>query len=133
MRGGRGALCGDDGSAVVEFVLVGSLLVVLAVAVVQLALALHVRNTLSDAAAEGARYASLADATPAAGAQRAVELAAAALGDAYPVEARGEETTRLGFPAVSVTVTAPLPVIGLIGPAGTLVLDGHAAREPRLG
>ena len=43
-----------------EFTLVGVLLTVLALAVVQLALALHVRNTLLDAAAEGARYAALA-------------------------------------------------------------------------
>lgn len=123
----------DEGSAVVEFVLVGSLLVILALGVVQLALALHVRNTLTDAAAEGARYASLADASAAAGAERTLELAAAALGTGYPVESRGEETSELGYPAVRVIVTAPLPVIGLVGPAATLVLDGHAAREPRLG
>lgn len=123
----------DDGSAVVEFVLVGSLLVLLALGVVQLALALHVRNTLTDAAAEGARYASLADASADAGAERTRELAAEALGRGYPVEAQGEETSELGYPAVRVIVRAPLPVLGLVGPAGTLVLDGHAAREPRLG
>ncbi|MDQ2661335.1 MAG: pilus assembly protein, partial [Actinomycetota bacterium] len=48
----------ERGSAVAEFTLVGILLTVLALAVVQLALALHVRNTMLDAAAEGARYAA---------------------------------------------------------------------------
>jgi hypothetical protein len=81
----------------------------------------------------GARYASLADASAAAGAERTRELAAEALGSGYPVESHGEETSELGYPAVRVVVTAPLPVIGLVGPAGTLVLDGHAAREPHRG
>ncbi|WP_414172598.1 TadE/TadG family type IV pilus assembly protein [Clavibacter tessellarius] len=43
----------DRGSAPAEFVMVGALLVVLALSVVQLALALHVRTTVLDAAAEG--------------------------------------------------------------------------------
>ncbi|WP_395983304.1 TadE/TadG family type IV pilus assembly protein, partial [Clavibacter michiganensis] len=43
--------------------MVGALLVVLALSVVQLALALHVRTTVLDAAAEGARTAALAGAT----------------------------------------------------------------------
>ena len=49
----------EEGSAVAEFSLVGVLLTALLLAVVQLALALHVRNTVLDAAAEGARYAAL--------------------------------------------------------------------------
>ena len=42
----------------------------LTLAVVQLALALHVRNTVIDAAAEGARFASLAGSSPADGVAR---------------------------------------------------------------
>ena len=53
-----------------EFVLVGVLLTALLLAVVQLALALHVRNTVLDAAAEGARYAALAGSSAEAGVQR---------------------------------------------------------------
>ncbi|MET0782884.1 MAG: TadE/TadG family type IV pilus assembly protein, partial [Leifsonia flava] len=60
----------ERGSAVVEFTLVSVLLTTLALAVVQLALALHVRNTVIDAAAEGARYAALADNTLADGEER---------------------------------------------------------------
>ena len=45
----------DDGSAVVDFTLVGILLTFLFLALLQLGLALHVRNTLVASAAEGAR------------------------------------------------------------------------------
>lgn len=65
----RGRSCcepGDRGSAPVEFVLVGALLTLLTVSVLQFALALHVRSTLIDAAAEGARHAALADSSLAA-------------------------------------------------------------------
>ena len=51
----------DDGSAVVEFVLVSVLVLVLLLGVVQVALALHVRSLAIDAAAEGARVAARAD------------------------------------------------------------------------
>ncbi|WP_307807351.1 TadE/TadG family type IV pilus assembly protein [Naasia sp. SYSU D00948] len=44
----------DDGSAPAEFVMVGAVLVLLVLSVLQLGLALHVRNTVTDAAAEGA-------------------------------------------------------------------------------
>jgi len=51
----------ERGAAVVDFVMVGALTTVFFLAVVQLALVLHVRNTLIDAAASGARYGTLAD------------------------------------------------------------------------
>src|SRR5215207_3315744 len=55
------AEAGERGSAVVDFVLVGSLLTLFFLAIIQLTLVLHVRNTLIDAAASGARYGTLAD------------------------------------------------------------------------
>jgi Flp pilus assembly protein TadG len=64
----------DRGSAPAEFVMVGALLVVLALSVIQLALALHVRTTVLDAAAEGARTAALAGATRADGVERTRDL-----------------------------------------------------------
>ena len=51
----------ERGAAVVDFVLIGALLTLLFLAIVQLTLVLHVRNTLIDAAASGARYGTLAD------------------------------------------------------------------------
>ena len=55
------SLGGEEGSAAAEFVMVGALLTVLTLAIMQLGLAQLVRNTVLDAAAEGARYAALAD------------------------------------------------------------------------
>lgn len=105
--------------------MVSALLVALALAVVQLALALHVRNTLVDAAAEGARFSSLADASLAEGEERTRQLIAAALGD-YPVEVEARSSEG----AVEIVVVAPLPLAGLLGPSRALEVSAHAALEP---
>ena len=57
--------------------MVGALLTVLFLGVLQLGLALHVRNTLTAAAAEGARYAANADRGPGEGVAWTQELVAA--------------------------------------------------------
>ncbi|MDU0348612.1 pilus assembly protein, partial [Actinomyces sp. MRS3W] len=44
----------DRGAAVVDFALVGVLVIAVSVALLQLTLGLHVRNVLTDAAGEGA-------------------------------------------------------------------------------
>jgi Flp pilus assembly protein TadG len=119
----------ETGSAVAEFVLVSILLTVLTLGVLQLALALLVRNTLVDAAAEGARFASLADASPADGVRRTRELIATAIGPAYAGDVTIARTDYRGHPAFEVTVRAPLPVIGLLGVADSLEVAGHAAIE----
>ncbi len=64
----------DDGSAVVDTVLVGALTTLLFASVLQLGFALHVRATLIDCAAEGARYGAMADRDPGEGAARAADL-----------------------------------------------------------
>jgi hypothetical protein len=114
---------------VVDFVLVGTLVVVLVVAVVQLALVLHVRNTLVDAAAQGARFAAAAGRDPADGVARTRELAAAELSPAYAGDVTAARVVAGGVALVEVTVRAPTPVVGLVGPAGTLVVRGHALVE----
>lgn len=119
----------DDGSAVVDFVLIGALTTVLFLAVLQLTLVLHVRSTLVDCAAEGARYGALADRTPADGAERARDLITMSLADSFAQDVDAEVVTIDGLEVVRVEVTAPLPVIGLLGPGGVLTVDGHALRE----
>jgi Flp pilus assembly protein TadG len=107
----------DEGSAVVEFTLVGVLLTILTLGVIQLGLALHVRNTVHDAAAEGARFAALADNVPADGVARTRQLITEAIGAEYATD-------------VSVgTVRTTLPVVGLLGVGGGLEVSGHAAVE----
>lgn len=119
----------DAGSAIVDFVLVGALTTFLFAGVLQLTLALHVRATLIDCAAEGARYGALADRTPDDGAARARELIAVSLAPGVAQDVVAEATTVDGVPVVRVEVTAALPVLGPLGPAGTLVVDGHAFEE----
>ena len=119
----------DEGSAVVDFVLVGALTTVLFLAVVQLALALHVRSTLVDCAAEGARYGSLGGHTPSDGAERTRELIAMSLAESYASDVTAEVVEVDGLEVVRVEVTAPLPVIGLLGPGDAMTVEGHALVE----
>jgi len=119
----------DRGSAPVEFVLVGVLLTFLALGVLQLALALHIRNTVLDAAAEGARYGALADNEPADAVPRTVDLISTAVGRGYATDVTVREGEWMGVPAVIVTVRTTLPLAGLLGPDRALEVEGHAARE----
>ncbi len=118
---------GERGAAVVDFALVGGLLTVIFIAIVQLALVLHVRNTLIDAAASGARYGTLADRDPQDAVARTEELIRGSLADAYGSDIAVGESTSGGVRTLEVVVRAPLPVIGLIGPAGVMEVRGHAA------
>jgi Flp pilus assembly protein TadG len=119
----------DEGSAVAEFVLVGALLTVLTLTVIQLGLALLIRNSLVDAAAEGARFGALADNSTAEGIARAEDLIETALGAGYARDVSSSLGSYLGHPAVVVTVRAPLPLFGLVGIEDGLEVSGHAAIE----
>jgi Flp pilus assembly protein TadG len=121
----RRRLADDEGSAPVDFVLVGLLLTALTLGVVQLGVAVYVRNVVHDAAVAGAHEAALADETTAAGVARARELIDRAVGAAYA----GDVTGAAGADAVEIVVRAPLPVFGLWGPAGAMEVRAHAPRE----
>ena len=109
--------------------LVGGLVTVLFVAVLQLTLVLHVRTVLVDCAAQGARYAAAAGRDPSEGIGRTVDLATAELSAGYARDVTARRTVLGGVDVVEVTVRAPMPVVGLVGPAGTLVVRGHAMVE----
>ena len=119
----------DGGSAVAEFVMVVSLLTVLILSVMQLALALHIRNTVLDAASEGARFATLAGNTPADGSLRTRDLISAALGGRFAVEVSASIEDVDGVSIVLMRVRAPLPLLGLLGPQDGLEVTGHGAME----
>jgi hypothetical protein len=91
--------------------MVVGLLTLLTLAVIQLGLALHVRNTLP------------------AGEQRTRDLIAAAVGPSYTHNVTATLDNYLGYPAIVVTVTAPLPVIGLVGFSDAQEVVGHAPSE----
>jgi hypothetical protein len=113
----------------VDFALVGGLLTVLFAAVLQLTLALHVHNTLVDCAAEGARFAALADRSPADGVDRARELIAMSLAPRFAENISSRQVVLDGVRVIEVEVVAPVPVVGLIGPSGTMTVTGHALDE----
>ena len=113
----------------VEFVLVGTLLSLLFVAVVQLAVLMHVRTTLIDCAGEGARYGALADRDPEAGVRRARELISADLSPSYAEDVEAARETVDGLATVVVRVRAPVPLVGLLGAGRVLVVEGHAQVE----
>lgn len=105
--------------------MVGLLLLTLMFGVMQLALALHVRNTLIDAASEGARFGALADRVPSEGAARTAELVRTALGSDYAdsITASSDGHT------VRVDVVAHIPLFGLFGFDRGIQVTGHAVRE----
>lgn len=109
--------------------MVGALLTVLTLAVLQFGLVLHIRNTVLDAAAEGARLASFADNDLNDGVARTTDLISVAIGPAFAHDVRADYDTYLGHSAVVITVRAPLPLLGLLGPNGLLEVSGHAAVE----
>ncbi|MHC6230434.1 TadE family protein [Arthrobacter sp. MMS24-T111] len=121
---------GEWGSAVVDFVLVGGLLTMFFLAIIQLTLVLHVRNTLIDAAASGARYGTLADRNSADAEERTRSLIGTALNPGFAGQVSAREVNLQGMRTLEVTVRSPLPVIGLIGPRAMLEVKGHAAIQP---
>lgn len=108
--------------------LVAPLVLLVAVAVVQVALVLHVRATLTTAAAEGARAAALAGADPAAGERRARAVAAEALSPDAVRDVRVRRVTEDGLPLMVVTLTAHPGLVTLLGPIDVTV-DGRALVE----
>jgi len=119
----------DGGSAVVDFTLVGILLTFLFVGLLQLGLALHVRNTLVASAAEGARYGANADRTPADGAAVTRQLIRDSLADSFADDVTSGTETVDGVLTVVIRVEARLPVFGLLGPPRAISVRGHAMEE----
>jgi Flp pilus assembly protein TadG len=120
---------GEAGAAVVDFSMVSVLLLAIFLGVVQLGLALHARNTLIACAAEGARYGARADAVPGAAVRRTEELVSASLSPRYARSVTSRESMFDGVRVVEVRVVAPVPVLGLLGPDGSLDVVGRAFEE----
>jgi hypothetical protein len=123
-----GRLREDRGSAVVEFALVTPLLLLVALAVLQATLALHVRSTLTAAAAEGARAGALAGSGLGVAEARTRDVLSDALGGDAAEDIRAARTRIDGVDVVRVQVTARLPLLGTLGPTA-LTVEGHAMAE----
>lgn len=118
----------DDGNAVAGFALVAPLVLAVSLAVLQVILTVHVRTTLTSAAAEGARAAARAGASLEHGEARALDLARRSLagGLVDGVVARRELAD--GLPVTAVEMTAQLPLLGMLAPMGMTVV-GRALTE----
>ena len=77
--------------------------------ILQVALVLHVRNTLTAAASEGARYAATARPRPDDGAARTRSRSSGALAGRFARDVTAREATVDGAPGVEVDVTAEVP------------------------
>jgi len=119
----------ESGSAVADFAMVSGLLSLLFLAVFQLGLALHIRNTLISCASEGARYGARANATPQDGVARASQMIRASLADRYADNVTATTTTVDGVQVVQVRIQAPLPVLGPLGPDRMLSVQARAFSE----
>ncbi|BEP14834.1 hypothetical protein acdb102_31450 [Acidothermaceae bacterium B102] len=121
----------DEGAAPVDFVLLAGLLTVLFLMLLQIGLALHVRNVLTSAAAEGARYGANADFADheAAAASQTRTIIATELATRFAANVSATTVNVGGAPVVEVDVSAPMPLVGLWGSARTIHVRGHALQE----
>ena len=123
----------ERGSAVVDFVLVGVLVVGLLLAVLQVAVYVHVRNVVVASAQEGARYAANADVPAGAGADRTLEVvsrATSARTAAGLTCASGQEVDGSGLTLVVVRCTGAVPTIfAALGGLLPLQATGRAVEE----
>jgi Flp pilus assembly protein TadG len=129
VRPSRGAR--DAGSAVVDFALVGALLVGVVLALLQLAIAVHVRTTVVASAAEGAREAATAGGSVGSGVRRTQQLLRDSLPASYSAHVTGWYEDVGGLRSAAVQVRTPLPVIGLVGPSADITVVAHSPVEPR--
>lgn len=119
----------ERGAAVADFTMVSVLVVGLFLAVLQLGLALHTRNTLISCASEGARLGARADAVAGQGTSRTQSLISASLSPRYSRHVTSRQTVVDGVRVVEVRVVAPVPVLGLLGPDDRLDVVGRAFLE----
>jgi Flp pilus assembly protein TadG len=116
------------GSAVVEFVLVAPLVALLALAVVQIALLLQARATLTAAATEGARAAALSGNDPAAGVRRAEQILDQNPGVSSVRRVSAHRALVDGLKVMTVQIDADVALLGYLGLA-PMTVEGHSLVE----
>ena len=124
---------GERGSAVVDFVMVSLLIVTLLLAVLQVAVYVHVRNVVTASAQIGARFAANADVDSSVGAGRTVEVVAQAtsLQTAEGLACTsGEQVDPSGLTLVVVQCTGSVPsLLAALGNLLPLEVTGRAVKE----
>ncbi len=125
----RRARTDERGAAVVDFVLVLLVLLPLVLGILQLALVLHVRNTLASAASEGARYAAVAGSSAPAGRAKVEDLIDGALSEDFVRSVDVRPVSVGGAPGYEAVVEAEVTVLGLGGTGVRVRVSGHAVAE----
>ena len=125
---------GERGSAVVDFVMVSILIVTLLLAVLQVAVYVHVRNVVTASAQAGARYAANADVPSDAGAPRTVEIVGRATSErtAQGLACTSAEEVAPGSGLTLVVVRCTGSVPALLASLGTVLpleVTGRAVKE----
>ena len=121
-------LASEDGNASVEFALVAPLLRLVALAVLQLMLAIHVRSVVTSAAIEGARVAALADGDLARAESRTRSILESNIAGAAVQSITASQVTEGENEMFAMVVETELPLIGFYGPT-SMKLTGHALAE----
>ena len=101
----------------------------LVLGILQLGLVLHVRNTVTAAASEGARRAAAWEATPQDGLETARDQWSAAVSDRFVTASRIEPAVVDGARAYRVVADVAVPALGLGGPAVAFTVSGLAIAE----
>ncbi|WP_441904112.1 TadE/TadG family type IV pilus assembly protein [Mycetocola reblochoni] len=118
---------GDDGSALVEFLLVAALLLTVVGGIAQLLVVVHIRAVVSDAAADAARIAAYADGDDDEGRRRAATVIGHSLG--REVAAQSSVRVHRDDRGVTVEIDAPVMAIGFTAPVGVFTVAGSALLE----
>lgn len=124
---------GERGSAVVDFVMISVLIVTLLLAVLQIAVYVHVRNVVTASAQAGARYAANADVDSRLGAARTVDVVARATTEqtaAGLVCTSQEDVDISGVTLVVVSCSGSVPtLLADLGRLLPLKVTGRAVKE----
>ena len=119
----------QDGSAVVDFILVSIPMLLIAISTIGITFTSYSRTVLMDAAIEGARFGSLADQDLASGMSRSRELVVAALGARFPVRIQGREYLAGSLKSIEISIETLLPGIGFVPGGDSLSVQAGATVE----
>lgn len=125
----KGQTDSETGAEIVSHVLVQVLVLILISALLQLAFALHTRNTALDAASEAARYLSLENASETQAETRVKELLEKGAGNT-PTSISITTETIGELQKITVVITSPLPILGPWGLPETLQVNASAWKIP---
>lgn len=116
----------ERGAAVPEFVLVLGILIPLVLGIIQVGLVMHVRNTMTAAASDGAHAGAPLGAGVDEAEQRAQHVMSSTLSDRFTSSIRATQSRHGGVAVVEVRIESEVPALGLFGPAIHLEARGRA-------